>query len=295
MAIRIAEDIVRGARYRVGRDGGSYTRVFYVTGLDATAPAAQRMADAAKAIDATTSSAIPAYGEAHPTIAGAYAAEVDAEPLESARDKARVTVIYSTAAPLGSADSSTNLLVRINGVTQEAVTSLDINGNMLRVGYVPGADPGSVPGDSDPNRKDDVGRVRVFEPDTLVEFVRNESSSPLANSLQYRRMLNSGSWQGQAARTWLCVALSGERVGRIDQAGQWRVTYAFQFRPLPPAGVGWDPLVLFTDYRTNRPPADVDAAAGGYPSTTSGNGFKQFQVYGAADFGALGLPDVSSL
>lgn len=295
MPLRIVEDVVRGTQYRVRRDVGSYTRIFYVTGLNAAAPAAQRMADAAQATDASTGNTIPVYGEAHPTIAAAFVAEVDAEPLAAARDKARVTVLYSTLPPLGAADSGANLAVRISGVGQEAYTSLDVNGTLLRVGYVPGASPGSEPDDSDPNRKDDVARVRTLEPDTLLEFVRNEDANPLAKSLQYRRKLNSGSWQGMVARTWLCIALSGERIGRIDRTHQWRVTYAFQYRALPPDGVGWEALAVFTDYRTNRPPADVDVAAGGYPSTKSGNGFKEYQVYGEADFSALSLPDVSTL
>lgn len=295
MPIRIAEDIVRGTQYRVRRDVGSYTRIFYVTGLDATAPAAQRMADASQATDSSTGNAIPAYGEAHPTIAAAFASEIDVEPLAAARDKARVTVLYATTPPLGAADAGANLLVRINGVMQEAHTSLDVTGSLLRVGYVPGASPGSAPDASDPDRKDDVARVLALEPDTLLEFVRNEDANPLAKSLQYRRKVNNAGWQGMAARTWLCVALSGERMGRIDRTRQWRVTYAFQYRALPPDGVGWEALAVFTDYRTNRPPADVDVLAGGYPGNKTGNGFKEYQVYGAADFSALALPDVSSL
>src|ERR1700752_682977 len=77
MPLRIVEDVVRGTQYRVRRDVGSYTRMFYVTGLDATAPAAQRMADAAQATDSSTGNTIPAYGAAHPTIAAAFAAEID--------------------------------------------------------------------------------------------------------------------------------------------------------------------------------------------------------------------------
>jgi hypothetical protein len=295
MPVRIIEDIVRGTQYRVGRDGGIYTRVFYVTGLDPTAAAAQRMSDAAQATDATTGNTIPAYGAAHPTIDGAFASQIDAEPLAAARDKARVAVLYSSTPALGASDAGTNLLVRINGIVTETYTSLDVNGTLLRVGHVPGASPGSAPDPSDPNRKDDVARVRVLEPDTLLEIVRNEDANPLANSLQYRRQLNSETWQGMPARTWLCVGLSGERIGRIGLARQWRVTYAFQYRALPPDGVGWDALAVFTDYRTNRPPADVDVAAGGFPGNTSGNGFMQYQIYGAADFSGLGLPDVATL
>jgi hypothetical protein len=257
---RITEDLVLGAKYQYGAAGGTLLRIFDVSGL---VPGVDTLAQAATATDSTTGRGIPRYGDPHPAVPGLYVSAIEAEPIEQSRVAARVQVKYGSP-ELGSAPNAVKIAIRGSNGTK--IVSVLPDGTPMIVKYT---DPAG-------NVLQDRLQMSVLSPNTLLEFTRQESASPLARSLSFRRTVNSGQWQGGGANTWLC-----RDVDAVSLAGlaRYEVKYVFEYDP-----DGWARTEYYVDRYTGTIPDDVQA------SSNNDKGIAKLLPYAAKDFSQLGLP-----
>lgn len=260
--IRINEDLVLGARFTLDRSGGVLLRMFEVTGLTS---GIDTLYQAAIAQDGSDGARIPSYGDPHPAVAGLYVSAVDVEPVSNSRTAARVKVQYSSP-ELSSALSAVK--VSISGSDRPKLqTKSPTDGSLLTVSYT---DPSG-------NQLQDFVQVPVLSPNTILQFTRQELRSPLQNSFQFRRTVNSSPWQSGDVNTWLCRAIDATSLNNLTR---YEVRYVFEYDP-----DGWQHLEYYRDPFTGRPPDDAQI------SPNNDQGVASILPYGTADFNQLGLPN----
>jgi len=261
--ITITEDLVLGARFTLDKAGGVLLRLFEVTGL---APGIDTLAQAALAQDGTTGTRIPMYGSPHPTVAGLYVMQIEAEPISNSRTSARVSVRYATPEQA----SVLNVVrIAITGSSRAKLISLDPkDGSQFVVKYTD-ATTGAV--------LRQFLQVPTLSPNTILEFTRQEVLSPLKRSIQFRRTVNASPWQTGDAKTWLCRAVNATSLNNL---ARYEVKYIFEYDP-----DGWTRQEYFHDPYTGKIPDDVMV------SQNNDQGIAKVLPYGTADFTQLGLPN----
>jgi hypothetical protein len=259
--MHITEDLVLGAKFSYTRQGGTLLRVFDVSGLT---PGRDTLAQAAVATDSTSGARIPRYGDAHPAVYGLYVIALDAEPIQNSRTTARVTVKYGSP-ELGPVPNAVQ--IAITGSNARKLTSVNPDGSPMLVKYT----------DPDGNVLQDRLQVPVLSPNTILQFTRLEPASPLRLSTKFRRTVNSSSWQGGDAKTWLCRAIDGRSQANLSR---YEVRYIFEYDP-----DGWSRLEYFVDRYSGKIPDDVKV------SPNNDKGVATILPYLTRDFAQLGLPN----
>jgi len=258
--MKITEDLVLGAKFRYTRQGGLLVRMFDVSGL---MPGQDTLAQAATAVDGTSGARIPRYGDAHPAVYGLYVIALEAEPIQNSRTTARVTVTYGSP-ELGPVPNAVQ--ITITGSTARKLTSLNPDGSSMIVKYT---DPSG-------NVLQDRLQVPILSPNTILQFTRLEPTSPLRVSTKFRRCVNSTSWQGGDAKTWLCRSIDGQSQANLSR---YEVRYVFEYDP-----DGWSHLEYFVDRYSGKIPDDVQT------SPNNDKGIAKILPYATRDFAQLGLP-----
>lgn len=261
--IAITEDLVLGAQFTIDKAGGIMLRLFEVTGLE---PGIDTLAQAALAQDSTSGLRIPLYGQPHPAVAGLYVNNVEATPVGNSRISARVKVRYGSP----EAESVPNAIrVSITGSSRAKwISKNPADGSKLMVRYT---DPGG-------NVLQQILQIPALAPNTILEFTRQELISPLRKSQQFRRTVNSNSWQGGNAKTWLCRGIDATSLNNLSR---YEVKYVFEYDP-----DGWQRTEYYRDPYTGKIPDDVSE------SNNNGQGIATLLPYATADFTHLGLPNV---
>jgi hypothetical protein len=134
--------------------------------------------------------------------------------------------------------------------------------------------------------------------DEVVEFVRNEASSPANTAKNYRNRVNSSGIWGRDTGEWRCLDIDWEKVFEGEYVF-YRVSYKFLYKEgghkLKLISNGYNQKVSgqlqrITD-ASNLPlpePSPLDASG---VKTTPANGHEQtFDMYKTANFAGLGLP-----
>lgn len=258
---QITEDLVLGARYRYDKTGAMLLRLFDVSGLT---PGRDTLAQAAAATDSATGIRIPRYGDPHPAVPGLYVLDIEANPVSNSRTAAAVKVQYGTP-EAGSVPNAVRVLIHGTGRYKQVSQLPD--GSPIVVKYT----------DPDGNILEDRLQIPVLSPNTVLEFIRQELTSPLRRSVQFRRTVNASPWQGGAAQTWLCRAMDGSSLGNLSR---YEVRYQFEYDP-----DGWSRLEYFQDRYTGKIPDDV------HPSDDNDQGIAKILPYASRDFAQLGLPN----
>lgn len=313
MAITITPDIVAGTSYREDDRGGDFMRVWRVDGLESNAGITDQSLYATDGLGAV----VPKAGQQHEKMPDLVLRGVEVVPVAGSKTAVRLYLKYVKV-------RRRLLDVRINGVSVNGATSRDRNGEIILIGYngpttVGGrvTAPGTPFPPKDPNDKGSSGwaynantRVPFPSPQTVLEIVYLEKGSPFPKIKKYTRKVNSKDWQGGKAREWFCEAILAQIESPIplnlaDLPDQqvvtgpakfnWIVTYRFLYKEKPVTGgnnldaEGWDPLVVFVDQNTGRPPDDINPKAGGWPAQKKGNGWYVPDIAGEADFDELKL------
>lgn len=307
----IYADLVSEHSYEEDDRSGTVIRHYVVSGLTSSS---RITTDALYASDGATT--IPRAGEEHPTLNDFTVRRVKVYPFQGSRTQCHLLVWYAKV-------RRRLLDVRLNGVSVNTNTNFDKDGSRLVVGYKsPATIGGAVTAAStafpDPSPSDkgssgydyDYGEVPYVMNEDVLEIVYLEKGSPWTKREAFRRKLNKKPWQGGKAREWFCEDIVGQIDSPIpinlnqlpqqdvvtgDALFNWVTTYRFRRRPLPPSGIGWDPLILFTDLNTGRKPTDINPKAGGWPGVTisgerfRGNGWAVYRLYDEADFDDLKL------
>jgi hypothetical protein len=120
-------------------------------------------------------------------------------------------------------------------------------------------------------------QIPMLSPNTVLEITRQEYRSPLRLSETFRRRVNSSSWQGGDAKTWLCRGIDG-----VSQSGlaRYEVKYTFEYDPDT-----WTRTEYYVDRYTGKVPDDVKV------SKNNDKGIATILPYGVKDFSQLGLPN----
>jgi hypothetical protein len=262
--ISISDNLAaQNPRFTINQKGGQRVVLYLVSGLD---PTLDPVIAAASAVDASTSLTMPVYGSAYPYASGTglRASLLEFEPFpKDSRTSVLARVTYTS--PEWSL-SPGGVKVRISTATSQVALDADSSGDPLKVYYT---DPSG-------NVYDDDVHLLVPRPHTVLEIERIESTSPLSNSATYVGSVNSDSFQGGDALTWLCRSIAGESLGN----GQYRVSYVFEYDTNT-----WKEIYAFRDKVNRRTPSDVAA------SMDNDHGIYTYTPPQQA-FGSLGLPDV---
>jgi hypothetical protein len=244
--------------------GWSFTRSAIVTGLTAT----DSWFD--KVIAASTIGGLPLLGDS-----------IDASlPLCILHRKTVVAVTgtkvellleYTQASRTSIPPEETQ--IQVGATLNQIETNIDVNGTRMSVAY-------TLPtpyqyDDGDNFAAGEVitqgGLVPKYIPNPTIVLTKTLSYSPLSLAAQYVGKLNDDTWEGGAARTWMCTGI----VGNSDDSGDtYRVTYTFQYRIDT-----WDEVVMWHDPHDGKPPADLVADTG----------YKTYQLYPVIDFDGLDL------
>ena len=226
--------------------------------------------------EALNADGLPRGGEQHPfPLQPLFCASRSVQLIDT--DKAKVTCKFQPGTidnvPPDEGAGST-LQIRVGTTVQEVETSLDVNGDTIRVSY----DYIDIDeqGNQTVRNESQTGTVKYQLPMTVVTLSRKETRDPLDKSRIFVGRMNSGSVFGDPAHWWLITKLEGES---SNGGKSFNVTYEFQRK----IG-GWDPTVVFIDPDTGRPPEDILEQ-----TLAGGDAIRTVQVLGEADFFALGI------
>ncbi|HWE02449.1 MAG TPA: hypothetical protein VG326_08555 [Tepidisphaeraceae bacterium] len=261
MPMHITEDLVLGASFKLTSVGPSLVRIFDVAGLT---PGTDTLAQAAIAVDPVSNVRIPRYGDPHPAVANLYAIEIDAAPITGSRTAAHVTVKYATPSQ---ASVPGAVQIRIGSSSGHKLITQTPDGTLITVKYT---DPSG-------NVLQNNLQIPILSPNTILEITRQESASPLKLSQSFRRSVNSSSWQGGDAKTWLCRGIDGVSQGGLSR---YEVRYTFEYDPDT-----WTRLEYYVDRYTGKVPDDVKV------SQNNDKGIATILPYSTKDFSQLGLPN----
>lgn len=264
MAITVELDAMDGMSAVLTENGWEITRPAMVYGLTGT--------KSSKMINAVNSAEVIAAGmpeiyDSHPDKSSAKLREIRPSIIDT--DTVKCTLIYRTNSPL-IIPPSTEAVITVGASVQQIETNKDRNDADLSVSHTYTADEILKFGPFDPALPTPVvqgGTVSVFKPQTSYEYSRKQNYSPASDSIDFVGKVNSGTWKGGAAKTWLCTGI----VGRSNDNGDtYDVNYSFQYQP-----EGWNPHYVFL-MPDGRPPSVTDASSR-----------KQADYYETANFGAL--------
>jgi hypothetical protein len=244
-----ASDLIQSSRVRRTADGWEAIRVFMVDDATGTGNFLY---------DAATATGIPAYGAAHPTIAGIKVVEIDAAPVSTDSTAAVVTVSYRKPLPFQQpdpADDNETPTRSIAATVVEEIANKDSTGTIVTV--TDGVDV-------------QVAQFSLQKPTTALVFERRELNIPKTRASSYVGFLNSSTFDGFPAGTLLMTGISA--VTR-DNGGSYDVRYEMLYRP-----DGWEVTVYYR--LDNGLPAD---------GLTAPDGIKDVTVYGTANFSSLNL------
>ena len=221
-------------------------------------------------VNAYNDAQMPAYGSAHPTIAGIILLDISIEPMPC--NKARVVLSYRVPDPIEQPVDETGTgqgLIEISARSVQIQTEKDRDENQISVAH-------DFSATEEPDREIERqgGVVSSMAAQTVLRQTRTESAHSLSISLTHINTINELEAWGFPAETLLCTKVASTS---NDGGLTYSVSYEFQHDPNK-----WTATAVFIDPRTGRPP---DALA-----TTGANaGIKEVDLYHVSDFNFLNL------
>ena len=223
--------------------GFEIVRVAMVTDLTA--------ASSGRSYEALTATGIPDIGDAHPSATDSVCTDKSCELIDL--DKAMVRCTYREPSAEEEARIADAWMLEFSTAVSIENIDRDVNDDILEQEY----DSGNITWQyrTDVQRPTQILRARKWGADYSA-------------LLAYTGKVNSTTWNGYGARTWLCVGITGT-------PGEW---ITLEFAEAPGGAASWD-------YTT---PGWL-AQANPYDGFYSVFGQQTYQVYEAADFSGLGI------
>ena len=246
-------DIVEGSITE--REGSiEHTRVFYVTGLTGSG--------SGKLYSALSAAKIPRDAERHPNIPGIRVISRDVTPAERDPNIARVSVLYGIPdLGAGGANDSGAGQWSFSAELVSEVTTTDINDKRMITEYVQFNYTRSL------TLTTTVHEVGVDRPLMTARCRRTERRLDVDKIARYSGAVNSSSWSGFPAQTFLCRIQAD-----ANTKGSYDYEYIFHYQP--------------KTWRANLT-AKVDGAI---PlGAARGNGQEVFEVYPKQNLNGLRL------
>lgn len=216
-----------------------------------------------KLYSAITTAGVPQFGDPHPIIPDVIVTRVQASPEGSSPNNILVSVTYSVpdeedTGELTGDEVSDGTITLSTSLSSEE-TWFDINGDFLKVVWRGGVIVTKYTS------------ANVQRPQMNVTFKRTETALPRNEILNYLGKVNSTTWSGFPAKTWLCTGIDVD-----EEKGKFDVSYSFAYKE-----DDWQLEVI-----ANLTQAQVDELP---PDVESANGYAAFDVYRSIDFNSLGL------
>lgn len=321
MPVTITEDIIGGAKYNQNKDGGTLTRVFTVEGLTQTT--GDNVVVATIVQDSATGKRIPAYGQAHPQVAGLSVSNIACTPLmKNARTAVRVEVTYVSQQinPSGSfvkvEITGTNGTKTFNRWPVGSTPGGTLDGEIMIIPYSKNGQKFQVPIDPKTIKPPaaaaggvvgavgqvvaglgaqifyDYASFSILSPNTMLTFTRQRIVTPATGTLglsqKFRRRVNQVVWNGGDDGEWLCRNITSTLLGILAPSPGAPANQLYEER----FEFEWDPdgwnsdVALFKSSINGQPPSGISVQSG------TNNGYLKFDGYDYVDFNALGLPPV---
>jgi hypothetical protein len=258
--IQVILDTVAESEIQLSPQRLRIVRGALVTGLDLTS-----VGEASNALPACLSATgMPQLYDPHPTRPLAQVMDYIIRGVSF--DTAEVGIVYIQEGPQ---DSS--FLFRVGTSLSQEGTQVDKDGNPILVSYVPSGAPVMQPATKR------LATVQKLEPLSSLTAVGILSYSPGALSQQFTGTVNVATWQGGAARTWLCTGIEGEQTPTTGQ--NFRTSFTFLYRQQT-----WDAFAVYVDANGQIPP---DINPNDLTTADVANGLLRVQLYTAMDFTTL--------
>lgn len=258
-ATLLKSDLLDYASYTVTTTGEKCTRGFLVqisapTGTIPDAPACQ--------VAAASCSGIPQVTSVHPYNSNLIVSSVVPSPFKGEDGYLYLVLVHYEVKSFDNSPVAANAFswVTVSGTVENQEQFVDKDGKPLLV-------PWSGSNLLQPNS------VQVTVCNAIVTMTRYEPPPmDLGRILTYVGAVNSVTWLNGNPRTWKCISIEPQWVGKIIK---W--TYKFQYNRNT-----WDIVCYYKDPITRN---IVDG------TLSEGNGYKTFRVYTEMDFGSgLTLP-----
>jgi len=155
----------------------------------------------------------------------------------------------------------------IRANVQQITTNKDNEGNTVSVQYAYPSDykhDDGVQGET----VTQGGEMQVYVPQQTLTIPFISSMNPNSIMFDLCGSVNSTTWCGGVARTWMCTAVAWKPHGISSGVPTWFFNLEFQYNKDT-----WDPWAVFIDPYTGKPPPDL---------TTDGK--KQVEWHPAKDF-----------
>jgi len=262
MAISVELDKMQGHNVVQSENGWELTRMAIVKGV--TGDGDERLVNAIVSAEVRTAGMPTIYDE-HPAVPAAILRELRPRPIDS--ETVEVTLVYRSNGFVSFPKNAAQITVGAS--VQQVSTNRDKNNADLSVSHTwttAEKDKHGVSPTTSPDTQG--GEITVFKPQTTFDYAIRQNYAPDAFSLSYVGKVNSSTWKGGSAGTWLCTSINGRS---SDNGSTYDVTYSFQYQ-----AAGWNPFYFYR-MPDGRPPAVTDA-----------NSLKQVSYYETADF--TGMP-----
>lgn len=262
-------DIINGNSGRRDSKGWSqYDRIAIVEGVTGTGD--QKLDNAVSALDP--------IGTPHPSISGLWLREFS--PEAETPDTVRVRMHYSRFDKVSETEPpETTGLIEIGSSVNQVETNKDHAGDLIELSYTyqdsnefEMLHGGENDGMDFPYNDTVSEPFSKLAPNYKLTVHITLTGSPGSDAVNYVGKINSTSWRGGAAKTWLCTGIRGtSRDGGVN----YSCSYEFEYNPNT-----WDTDVYYTFPRTGKFPNDTQI-------TANPNSAKTVQIYDAVDFGGL--------
>lgn len=269
MAITVEFDQIDGMSAVLTENGWEITRTAIVKGLTGT--------KSAKIISAVNSAEVIAAGmpeiyDSHPDKSSAKLREIRPSIIDT--DTVKCSLVYRSSGVITNPPLD-QTIISVGSSVQQVEVNKDTAGD-LSVSHTYTADEILKFGPFNPALPMPVpqgGTISVFRPQTTYEYSRRQSASPGNYALDYVGKVNSSSWKGGAAKTWLCTGITGRS---SDNGETYDVTFSFQYNPDT-----WNPEYVFL-MPDGKPPAVTNSNPQAGPVD-----LKRANYYTTANFGSL--------
>lgn len=241
---RIIEDLIGATTTLSLSDGFTATRIFFADAVEGNFDAIQ--------FQAIENGQIPNTGDPHPTIPLIIVDNINATSAPNSRRQVKLTVNYKAPRFGDSApDEEAQTQITISATVQTVQTNKHIvNGVekliILQYSYPTGEAPDGVD-----SVKEVVATIDKQIPLIVATLSRRESEDPAQKGFDNVGRLNSRRFIGGGKGLWLCTKIGGPS---SDGGQTFQVTYEFMRKK-----GGWNTDVAFTDERTGKIPADIEA------------------------------------
>lgn len=233
-----------------------------VTGLTST--------DYLVLMSALTDAGLPVYNDPLPGAANLVLRSRTPKIVDGDTGTVDVDLVYEMPRGTGQSFSAPHfglLLGEVQSTVNQVKSNTDSGGRTITVEHTyPDEDP-DFPGET----KVQGGEIEFFQPQSrLILKGVIATTNPWLVERYIVGKINDAAWAGRGSEEWMCTGCTW----RLLDSTVNRYEFSFEFQHNPDT---WNPVVVFTDERTGKPPPDL----------IEGEGIKRITKHEAVNFDSV--------